>query len=197
MPDSAFGLIVFLRYPELGKVKTRLAKTLGPEEALLIYDELTAMTLSVASHYSHACYLFYDGGIPADDKRKKDFQYHLQATGDLGAKMVDAIRYVLTRHSKVIIIGSDTPALSKEIIDEALSQLALYDIVIGPSDDGGYYLLGCKEMMPSLFDNVPWSTPLVKNETINRIQRLDKTFTLLETLIDIDEAEDWISYKKG
>ena len=197
MSDASFGLIVFLRYPELGKVKTRLAKTLGEEEALLIYEELTAMTLSVASHYSHTCYLFYEGRLPAENKKKDNFKYHLQATGNLGTKMIDAIEYVLSKHSKAIIIGSDSPSLSKEIIDKAVSQLDMYDIVIGPSQDGGYYLLGCKEMMPSLFENIPWSTPEVMNKTINNIQKLGKTFTLLKTLIDIDEAEDWISYKKS
>ena len=196
MSRTSFGLIVFLRYPESGKVKTRLAKTLGEKEALLIYEELTAITLSVASHFSHTCYLFYEGGVPDDNRKKDNFEYHLQSTGDLGAKILDAIEYVLASHSKAIIIGSDSPALSKEIIDRAADQLDKYDIVIGPSHDGGYYLFGCKELMPSLFENVPWSTSTVMNETISSIQKLGKTFTLLETLTDIDEAEDWISYKK-
>ncbi len=197
MSTGDCGLIVFLRLPEIGKVKTRIASILGPEAALAIYTELTDITLDLASKLNMPSYLFYDGGLPPYLEMKPSFHYLPQIHGDLGEKMLDAIQYVLDKHSKAIIIGSDCPSLSLEDIVEASHQLDTNDIVIGPSEDGGYYLLACKELIPSLFKNMIWSTSSVFDETIHRIARQRMSYHLLRKLHDIDEAEGWTHFLKS
>jgi rSAM/selenodomain-associated transferase 1 len=189
------GLIVFLRFPQLGKVKTRLASTLGHEVALSIYKDLLSLTLTAAADSGSAVYLFSEGGLPSYEERFPTFSYHLQSTGNLGLKMADAIAYVLQFHSKAVVIGSDCPSLSASILRESFTILDTYDIVLGPAMDGGYYLLGCKKLYETIFDDIQWSTPHVLAQTIEKIIAANLTYCLLTPLSDIDTEEDWNRYK--
>lgn len=191
------GLIVFLRLPQWGKVKTRLAATLGDDVALSIYKGLISHTLHCAARSGKSVYLFYDGGLPSEAERNPDFSYHIQSQGDLGAKMSAAISIVLKHHTKVVIIGSDCPKLSHDIIAKSFDSLDTTDIVVGPAKDGGYYLLGCKKVVDALFENIPWSTSMVLAQTIKKINDESLTFHLLEPLADIDTEEDWNRYITG
>ncbi len=192
--DSA--LIVFLRLPLKGKVKTRIASTEGDEQALAIYVQLMDITLDLAAQSDRYVYLFYEGGLPQLPDQQPAFTYLQQSPGDLGKKMADAFSQVLKNHPKAVLIGSDCPTLSKAILEEAFSLLDQNDIVLGPSRDGGYYLVGCKNVHPVLFERISWSTASVLDTTIERIRGEKLTFHLLEDLTDIDTADDWHQYKR-
>ncbi len=185
------GLVVFLRLPEKGKVKTRLAATLGEEAALEIYKKLVSITLDIVIRSEIPTYLFYTDGLPPASTRDARFSYHIQADGDLGSRMADALSFVLSLHQKALIIGTDCPGLTPEILDAGYRSLDEKDIVLGPADDGGYYLLGCIELHPALFANIKWSTPSVMDQTIEKIKEANLSYCLLEKLHDIDTAEDW------
>jgi uncharacterized protein len=189
------GLIVFLRFPQLGNVKTRLATTMGHEVALTIYKELISLTMTAAADSGYAVYLFYDVGLPSIEERNPNFSYHLQSPGDLGLRMAEAISYVFQFHTKAVIIGSDCPSLSSSTIKESFNTLATYDVVLGPAVDGGYYLLGCKNLVRPLFTDIQWSTPYVLEKTVEKIIAASLTYHLLAPLTDIDTEEDWIRYK--
>lgn len=192
--DSA--LIVFLRLPVKGKVKTRIASTEGDDQALAIYVQLMDITLDLAAQSDRYVYLFYEGGLPQLPDQQPAFTYLQQSPGDLGKKMADAFSQVLKNHPKAVLIGSDCPTLSKAILEEAYSLLDQNDIVLGPSRDGGYYLIGCKKVLPLLFDGISWSTPSVLTTTIAKARNEGLTFCLLEELMDIDTADDWHQYKR-
>lgn len=188
------GLVVFLRVAEKGKVKTRLAATLGHAQALDVYKNLVSLTLDIVTRSGIPTYLFYAEGLPPANERDDRFSYHIQVTGDLGSRMADALSFVLTLHQKALIIGSDCPGLTPEILREGCRSLDENDIVLGPAGDGGYYLLGCREVYPVLFENIKWSTPSVLDHTIKKIREANLSFRLMELLHDIDTAEDWIRF---
>ena len=189
------GLIIFLRFSELGKVKTRIAEELGDEEALKIYNHLTDITLQMAVNLSIPVYLFYNGGLPGENERHPSFHYFPQAKGALGDKITDALKHVFQLHQSVIIIGSDCPGLSAQDIDQAIRLLEEYDVVIGPASDGGYYLLGCREYIPELFTSIDWSTPAVLLQTIAKLKDQGNSYISLRTLEDIDTAAAWYRYQ--
>lgn len=188
------GLIIFLRAPVQGTVKTRLAATLGDFDTLVIYRKLMEMTLTLAATSNMTVYIFYDGPLSVIPTQTS-FNYINQISGDLGERMQHAFEYVLQYHDKSIIIGSDCPYITHNDLSEAEGMLDKYDCVIGPADDGGYYLLGCKKVNPAFFQSIPWSTETVLEETIRRIKKTTMTYYLLRTLQDIDSAEDWYTYQ--
>jgi uncharacterized protein len=193
MHHSDCGCIVFLRLPEKGKVKTRLAATAGDDKALEVYTQLITITIDVVSKLAIQVYLFYEGGLPVI--RNNAFQYILQPPGDLGFKMESAIRLILQKHDKAIIIGSDCPFISHHDINEAIHHLEENDFVMGPAEDGGIYLFACKKFYPALFDNIPWSTSLVMEAISLAINKMGKSLYRLRTLHDIDVEEDWVRYR--
>ena len=195
MPTANCGCIVFLRLPEKGKVKTRLAATAGDDHALEVYKKLASLTLGVVSKLDIPVYLFYESGLPAI--LNDVFHYFVQEDGDLGLKMESAIQIILQKHEKAIIIGSDCPELSHHDINEAIEQLEKYDFVIGPAADGGIYLLGCKKFYSGMFDNITWSTSLVNEAMVHAIKKLGKSLPQLRTLHDVDLEEDWIRYTEA
>ncbi len=193
MADNA--LIVFIKNPELGKVKTRLAKTVGDERALVIYKALMGHTRDIALAVSTDRLLFYSQEIhPNDQWSTTHFKKYLQATGDLGTKMKTAFQQAFQDHQKVVIIGSDCASLTPAIVKVAFQQLDKHAFVIGPALDGGYYLLGMNQYAPSVFDGIEWSTDSVLNDTKQRIKSLGLDYVLLPALSDIDYEEDWVKY---
>ncbi len=189
------ALIVFIKNPELGKVKTRLAKTVGAEKALAIYIALMEHTRKIAETLPVARHLFYSQEINKKDNWTSDkFHKALQIEGDLGAKMATAFHTVFKKHEKVVIIGSDCASLTPEIVQASFDKLDEYPFVIGPAMDGGYYLLGMNQFLPEVFRDIEWSTETVFSTTIERIENLGKTYFLLPTLSDIDYEEDWVTY---
>lgn len=189
------SLIIFVRRPVLGQVKTRIAKEVGDEKALKVYTELLHHTRRVTLDVSCSRHLFYTNKVIHDDEWHGDhYVKHAQAIGDLGHKMKEAFRQVLSIHPKAVIIGSDCAQLTPKHIEEAFAALDHYDTVIGPSLDGGYYLLGMKKVEDNLFDNMTWSTDSVCSETLRRLKAAGLTNYRLEVLSDIDYWADWQKY---
>ncbi len=195
MQSNKNALIIFIKNPEKGKVKTRLAKTIGDDKALAIYKALLEHTRHIALSVNCSLHLFYSGYINQNDNwSANDFKKQLQVQGDLGYKMASAFRSVFQHHQKVVIIGSDCASLTPSIVQEAFTQLDHHDFVIGPAEDGGYYLLGMSSFQPHVFNHIAWSTETVFQQTVEHVNQLNASFSLLPMLSDIDREEDWKKY---
>ncbi len=189
------ALIIFVRNPEKGKVKTRLAKSLGEDKALAIYKALLAKTRTVAQEVEALRLLFYSVQVHTQDDWPVSKFVKLQQRGDdLGARMQHAFEVALERATSAIIVGSDIAQIDTPIIEHAFASLSQKDYVIGPAMDGGYYLLGMKKSSPFLFRDMPWSTERVAQITKDRILASGGTLGYAPTLSDIDYAEDWKKY---
>ena len=186
------ALIVFIKNAEKGKVKTRLANTVGDDRALKIYQALLDHTGRIAQSVDADRFLFYNDFIEKNDGWPAvHFHKLLQRGSDLGDRMKNAFRIIFQTHKKVVIIGSDCPLLTDKIINEAFEKLDEYAFVIGPATDGGYYLLGMNQFSSAVFENIEWSTSKVLAKTIKNIEDLGKSYHLLSELSDIDTEEDW------
>jgi len=190
-------LIVFVRYPELGKVKTRIAIEIGCEKALAVYQELLSRTFSTVEPLKCVTYIFVTGSpdIPLDI----GFQHKVsqQQGNNIGERMQNAFHQVFTEgFSKVVLIGSDIYELTTGIISDAFQKLDEVDCVIGRAKDGGYYLLGLTHELPSLFTDVTWSSPHTFDHTIRKITFENLTYRLLPELNDVDTVEDIYKHKK-
>lgn len=185
-------LIVFVKNPELGKVKTRLAKSVGDEDALMIYRALLDHTANVAREAQTSRAVYYSDYIDDNDQFDTiNFGKFMQSGEDLGTRMSHAFSEgLLSGFSKVVIIGSDCYELSTAVIDEAFKALESHDTVLGPARDGGYYLLGLRELYPQLFENKEWSTENVFLDTLLDVKELGLSYHLLPTLSDIDHVDD-------
>ena len=195
------NVITFCKYPVEGKVKTRIAKTIGNEFATKLYRIFAEHTFQELLKADPVfSYLFF----PYNDNQEKirkwagtEFFFELQEGNDLGEKMYNAFKKIIDRGSaKTIIIGTDIPDISSDIIRKALLALDNSDIVIGPSNDGGYYLLGMKKLHKNLFTGIEWSQDSVLTETLEKVNALNLSYSLLPELIDIDTEDDlkkWLS----
>lgn len=186
------ALLIFVRNPELGKVKTRLAATIGNEKAFQIYEELLRHTRQISENLPVRKLLFYANSINRNDNwQPEHYQKNLQPAGDLGKKMQFAFDTAFTAGAKkVIIIGSDCYELTSGIIEQAFQTLEKYDAVIGPAADGGYYLLGFSRPNATVFQGKTWSTETVFEDTIKDLQNDDFSCFLLPVLNDVDEEKD-------
>ena len=183
-------ILIFTRNLKLGKVKTRLAKTIGDEKALEIYQFLVQKTKEISDQVQVKKRVYYDQSIPENDFwNSEDYQKFLQKGTDLGSRMYQAfLQTFQSDFEKVIIIGSDLYDLTPKIISEAFQELDKSDVVIGPAEDGGYYLLGMKVLHPPIFKNKNWGTDSVRKETLADLK--EKKVFLLEELNDVDIFED-------
>lgn len=183
-------ILIFTRNPELGKVKTRLAKTIGNKKALEIYTLLLQKTKEVTIDLDCDKAVYYSVKIREDDIwNENNYQKHLQKGSDLGIRMQNAfINAFNTGYEKVLIVGSDLFDLTPKHINDAFEKLNTNDVVIGPAEDGGYYLLGMKKNHPLIFKNKEWGTSSVRKDTLNDLKNT-KT-ALLEELNDIDMYDD-------
>lgn len=187
------ALIIFVRHPELGKVKTRIAKTVGDKKALHIYQELLQHTYEITMNLDVDCFVFYSDAIHHDDIwATGEFKKYVQQGDTLGNRMLHAFQTVFSQgYARICIIGSDCFALTMTIIQKAFDHLQTNDLVIGPALDGGYYLLGMQTLFPSLFHLKEWSNADVFNETMKMVNQLNLSSVNLVTLSDIDTEEDW------
>ena len=183
------ALIIFARKPELGKVKTRLAATIGNIKALDIYTKLLMHTRAIAKQTNVETFIFLTE--PTLDNFWDTFSCELQIGETLGDKMQHAFKLIFEKNfQKCIIIGSDCPELSVEIVNTAFNELDKYDAVIGEAQDGGYYLLGTKYLIPALFKNKEWSTANVFSQTIFDFKYEKLSYCTLPVLNDLDEEKD-------
>ncbi len=183
-------IMVFVRNPELGRVKTRLAKSIGDQAALETYKILSKHTSKIISEIDSDQLIFYSDKIQDNDVwTATNCKKQIQTKGDLGQKMLAAFQYGFSLgYQKIIIIGSDLYSLRPKHIESAFEQLENYDVVIGPALDGGYYLLGLNFIIPKIFKQKQWSTSSVLKETLSDLKEFN--VNLLEPLNDIDTYED-------
>jgi rSAM/selenodomain-associated transferase 1 len=183
-------LLVFTRNPELGKVKTRLAKTVGDKTALEIYTFLLERTRDIAAKVASDKAVYYSVKIRENDIWDATiFQKHQQFGEDLGLRMLHAFKNGFKAgYEKVMIIGSDLYDLTAETIENAFIALENNEVVIGPAEDGGYYLLGMNSLEEKVFKNKDWGTEKVRKDTLEDLK--DKKVFLLGELNDVDVFED-------
>ena len=191
------ALIIFVRHPEIGKVKTRLAATLGDEKALSIYNDLLNHTQKIAAQVDADKFVFYSAAIQQNDIWDEElFIKKIQPDLDLGERMKAAFSLVFQeQYDEAVIIGSDCPELSLEIIEEAFQSVKESGVVVGPANDGGYYLLGMRQLYPFLFENKQWSSETVLEDTVAQLTDENISYHLLKRLTDIDTEEDWVQMK--
>ncbi len=190
-------LIVFTRYPVAGKVKTRLVPALGEERAALLHARMAEYTVNRLRplHKSGLVDLEirYDGGTPEQMRQwlGADLGYSAQGGGDLGERMARAFRNALDCGAgAAVIVGTDCPGITRDIVEEAFRQVRRTDVVLGPAEDGGYYLVGLRQSVPELFSRMPWGTGEVFEKSLAVAQILQLSVGLVDRLPDVDRPED-------
>ena len=185
-------LIIFVKNPELGKVKTRLARTIGDEKALYIYKLLLEQTFQVTLPVLAEKKLYYSEFVQNMDQfNDLVYEKYIQSGDALGDKMYNAMKHSFGEWAgKVVLIGSDCFELNSGIIEEAFKALEESDYVLGPAKDGGYYLIGMKELNLEIFQNKEWSSENVFLDTLLDIKNQEKSHYLLPTLSDVDIEDD-------
>jgi len=198
---SKRSLIIFAKVSRPGEVKTRLGSTLGMERAAAIYREFAEHAFTLADELArggvNTC-LFYSPGASKAEVMEwvgRDFVYYAQQGDSLGERMHQAFAATfLDGTSQSVIIGTDVPELRVERIKSAYEALQSHDVVIGPSTDGGYYLLGMNAPLKNVFANVAWSTDSVFRTTMDTIHARGYACHLLPEEKDIDTEEDYKAF---
>jgi uncharacterized protein len=188
-------LMIFSRYPIAGQAKTRLIPALGAAGAAQLQRQMTVQTLAMALHCQVPLQIRFCGGSQQQmqDWLGAEFDYQLQGEGDLGDRMARSFAAGFgAGYDRIIIIGTDCPQIEPDLIQAAFSQLHQKDLVLGVAADGGYYLIGLRQMLPEIFQNIAWSTELVLVQTLAIADRLSISYGLLKTLSDIDRPEDLV-----
>jgi rSAM/selenodomain-associated transferase 1 len=185
-------LIIFYRNPGLGKVKTRLAATIGEEKALAVYTLLTSHTIAIAQPIQNDKVVYYSEYVDREDNWPNQlFDKRLQKGADLGERMLNAFADGFSNgYESICIIGTDCFELNSTIIAKAFKKLETKDAVIGPAHDGGYYLLGMNNLLPTLFKDKQWGASSVCADTIVDLMALGQNFSQLELLTDVDREQD-------
>ncbi len=191
-------LLVFVKFPEPGRVKTRLAVDVGPEKAAEIYRQMVRAVLDSLPS-GQRVRILYDSFRPESDYRAwldhpalADAEFSSQSEGNLGNRLTAAFANAFRDGwRKVGVIGSDCVDITPEIYAEAWATLETHDVVIGPTFDGGYYFLASRLEVPSLFSGIAWSSELVYEQTLAAARAADWTLTPLKKLHDIDTLDDW------
>ncbi|WP_431125406.1 TIGR04282 family arsenosugar biosynthesis glycosyltransferase [Flagellimonas flava] len=190
MDKSKHLLLIFTRNPELGKCKTRLAAKVGDQAALDIYKFLLSHTVNITSELDVTKWVFYSNEIwEADIWANGTYQKKLQNGADLGQRMLTAFQEGFeSDYEKIIIIGSDMYDLSQADLELAFFQLNQHDYVVGPAEDGGYYLLGMTVLKKELFQDKQWGTETVLEDTLKHLKQ--EKVSMLPVKNDVDHYED-------
>lgn len=191
------AIIIFQKNAQLGKVKTRLAKDVGDEKALEIYEFLTAYTHDYLQEVQVDKFLYYSDYIEDKTALPPNYYKCVQSGADLGERMFRAFHEVFKKgYQSVVIIGTDCYEMNKSHIKQAFDALEKVDFVIGPADDGGYYLLGSTFLEGAVFADKNWSTKEVFPKTIQNFDELGIDYFVLPPLSDIDTIDDLKDLKK-
>lgn len=197
MNKSALGIM--FRIPEYGNVKQRLASQIGNDEALKAYSFMLYNTITNVSGLKGVdIYGFYEGNVSQQANVLESFDALPQQGKDLGEKMLNAVNRLLKMgYNKVILIGSDSPDMPLKVIYKALRKLDCYDLALGPSEDGGYYLIGMKRLLPAVFKDISWGTSAVMSSTLENIKKAELSVSLLQQWYDIDNLKGLNRWKQG
>lgn len=196
-------LIIFTRYPEPGKAKTRLIPALGVEGAAALHRQMAEQTLTEARHLRASRSVFVEVQFAGGDRSQMqswlgaDLHYQPQQSGDLGNRLSQAFQSAFDRGAKAIVtIGTDCPDVNAAVLSTALDKLQTHDLVLGPATDGGYYLIGLSDWVPDIFVDISWSTQVVFQQTVAIAERLELSIAYLPMLSDVDRPED-LEARKG
>lgn len=190
-------LVLFTRYPEAGKTKTRLIPYLGAEKAADLQRRMTEHLVSVTRPLrvkgNLSMEIHFSGGSLRQMQNwlGAELVYQVQPSGDLG----DRLRCTFEQGfqiglERIVVIGSDCPEINSHHLEQAFHQLQYHDVVLGPAQDGGYYLVGLSRVCAELFQGIAWGTGHVFMQTIAIANRLGLSLAKLETLCDVDRPED-------
>jgi len=187
-------VIVFVKNIKLGKVKTRLAKTIGNQGASEVYNELIQVTEKATENLSVDKRIYFSDAV-VETIWKNDYKT-VQHGVDLGERMKNAFKKGFEDgYEHIVLIGSDLPDITANHINKGLEALKQNQMTFGPAEDGGYYLIGLSKMHNFVFDNKPWSETNLLEETLSELKENGVTFTTLDILNDIDTYEDLIASK--
>ena len=187
-------LIVFVKNSILGKVKTRLAKTVGDNKAFEVYKQLVDITEECSLKVDSDKHIYFSEKV-INSKWVDELKF-VQEGESLGDRMMNAFKNGFSQgYEKVILIGSDLPDISPEIIQEGFERLEKNEVVFGPAEDGGYYLIGMTKFQKFMFENKPWSECSLLEITLKELREQEVIYSLLQTLNDIDTFEDLKSSK--
>lgn len=189
---------IFAKYWQPGSVKTRLAATLGDEPAAEVYQQFVFCLLRRLQYLGDSRELVFSP--ESSEARFRNAVYSLcgndawrlnaQGTGDLGERMERYFARTLSHTSKSILIGSDSPTIPASVFEETISLLDRHDVVLGPSEDGGYYLVAAKQSVPPIFHGIDWSTEQVWPQTVQFLERANVKFATLPEWYDVDNEDD-------
>jgi len=190
-------LIIFGRYPRPGKTKTRLIPAMGPAGAADLQRRLTERTVAIAKRclgrINARLAVHHDGGSKKQMQRwlgRRDIEYVPQAQDDLGGRMFRSLQWAFDQGARrVVLVGTDIPDLAPAHLETASDRLEQNDLVIGPSEDGGYWLVGMSRL-ENIFEGIAWSTATVLETTLNLARRKGMTISLLDPLSDLDDSDD-------
>jgi len=187
------ALIVFLKHPTPGRAKTRLAAALGPEDAAAVYRALAEELMRRSRSPAYRRMAFFAPGTTPEEMGAwlPGEEWHAQRGDDLGERIHLAFEAAFAAGARrAAIVGSDLPWIGEREVLEALDALDSSDVVVGPSRDGGYYLLALRQPAPSLFSGIAWSTESVLEATLARARSAGLSVHTLETRSDVDTPED-------
>ena len=187
-------LIVFVKAPRPGTVKTRLARTLGADGACAAYEQLVTTVLASLAPLPAVELRFTpeDAGKEIHGWLRPGWKVSAQGDGDLGSRLQRAFAQAFQAGARrVVVIGSDCPEVTPEDVREAWRQLKSCDLVVGPATDGGYWLIGLRLSRPNLFEGITWSSEMVLAETLQRAKSEGLNIQLLRILMDVDTESDW------
>jgi len=190
------SLVIFANAPEKGRVKSRIAADLGPDVALTAYRTLAEHAVAAASHVEWCrktiAYAPNGTGDAMRDWFGDLFDYRAQGDGDLGRRMIAALERAFAEGAdRVVLIGVDCPGVSEAVIGEAFTRLDQADVVLGPSFDGGYYLIGMRQVHKSLFTDIPFGTGDTLQKTLSAARRGGIRVSLLEWKRDVNTGDAW------
>lgn len=192
------ALLVFAKTPKPGKVKTRLLAAVSAEVAAALHEACIADTLRLVRKMRGCDVIVFEGGgtgyfrgLVKKQKRGVCVRVLPQRGAELGARMENAFRKCFAMgYREVVVIGTDTPWMGAERVRKAFAELKANDVVIGPAEDGGYYLLGMRKFAPGIFRGIPWSTERVLELTLKVIVRGKLRGKLLRRDFDLDRPGD-------
>ncbi|MBW0149069.1 TIGR04282 family arsenosugar biosynthesis glycosyltransferase [Marinobacter arenosus] len=203
-PASAI-LMQFAKWPEEGRVKTRLMPALGAGGALRAHVTLTLAVLDNLCATGYPVEFWWDRGLKTVPEEAEVIVRNLESAGleqkvqqgeTLGDRMQAALRESLQHYSRAVVIGSDCPSVDPQYVRQAIDRLKEFDVVLGPSDDGGYVLIGASRAVPGMLDDIDWGTEDVLIQTLARMEKSGLRVSLLEPRWDVDEPEDWARFQR-
>lgn len=197
-PDCA--ILIFSKAPVVGQVNTRLVPYISAEQAANLHEELANDRLRMCTAADLCdvqlwCSPDTDHLFFSDCKLRYGVRLHTQSGNNLGERMSAALKAMLGQYKKIIIIGTDAPALDIDTIEAVVNELEHRDIVLVPAEDGGYVLLAASRHHEDLLVDVPWGTEGVLASTVRNIERLGLAYSLLGECWDVDRPEDLERYK--